>query len=166
MSYDRHPLIDLLKLSGFDLVIEQLNFQLFTKLKDALTADNKSIVAEADTDVLIETIETLSSDDTNAQGDVLRGVIENWCLSVLTPLLDALNEFSDTESIYFSMDNYLYDATISLSGDIEGFADSVEPENVTDLKELLADWENTLDAITNSDELLDAINALPQEEDE
>lgn len=165
MSYDRHPLIDLLKLSGFELAIEPANFQLFTKLKDALTADSQSIVAEAENDVFADTVEIVISDASNAQSDVLRGVIEGWSLSVLTPLLDAINDFSETESIYFSMENYLYDATISLSGDIEGFVESMEIESVPALKELLAEWENTLNVITNSDDLVDVINAIPQEEE-
>ena len=162
MSDNKSPLIDILNLSGFKMAVEPLNFQLFNSLKKALINDSRSTTTLGDTDVLSNTIDTIGSLASNNTDDIegilVRSVIENWSLSVLEPLVDAVNEFSDSETIRIIMQGYLHDASVKWYGNMRQFVESINPDEAEDFKALLKDWENTLDEIGHSDFLTDAFN--------
>ena len=157
-----HPLIEMLRLSGFNFMVKTSNFELFTNLKAALAEDNK-LAQQANGDaskLLTKTLDVI--DGEYVEGAALRSLIDNWCISVLEPFMTALNKHSETENISVIMKSYVYSASqcisayLYLEGDIERFVESLDINTFLAVDTLLTEWESVLGIIDNSDRLLNA----------
>lgn len=169
MQTDNHPLIDLLHLSGLKLLTTHANYSLFISLRDALLADNQSVVSDGEENSFQTFAE--SSDFSQSEGDLLQQLIKDWAINVTKPLIDALNEYTtDDIDLMADTDDYLYTAKIyiraidqmdvyepELASDIANY---VEPEYVDDIKKLCKDWQHTLAVFMNGDEIVEAIEAV------
>jgi len=155
------PFLDLLELSGFTSFLVGGNFSFFTSLKQALLADDKSVLTIDD----VATPLPCDLNDTDGlfqkETDFLLALIESWGLSVVTPLLTALNEYTpigEAElSIYF--EGYLHDAKLYFDN-TQGFIDSLNTDDVKGIKSLLSEWSNTVGEFGNLTELEDLLGAV------
>ena len=169
MQTNTHPLIDLLNLSGLKLLTTQANYNLFTSLRDALLADNQSVVSDAEENSFQTFAE--GSDFSQSEGDLLQQLIKDWAINVTKPLIDALNEYTtDDIGLVAETDDYLYTAKIYIRDTDQmdvyepelasNIAKYVEPEYVDDIKKLCKDWQHTLAVFMNADEIVEAIKSV------
>lgn len=161
MSDNTHPLIELLNLSNGIIFRQRSNYELFNTLKTALEEDGHAFVVRKEVDVLFPTALTGSSDLYSQEGLVLRSLIESWAQSVLAPMLERLNVYSMAdEQLAIDMEGYLYDASLCFNCDLEAFVNQIDSSHLPAFKEVMEDWENTLNVITNSSELTDAFESV------
>lgn len=166
---DRHPLMELLSLSGLKMMANKSNYSLFTRLRDALILDNQSIVSLTDVEVHFQHSISSNEDLNKHQGELLHSMIKSWALNVLEPLVSAINSYTvDDVDVAIDVDGYLLDANVYFREDsaidvyledmtLEYIVNNLDPEYMDDAKKLCADWKHTLAVIINGDDLAELI---------
>lgn len=167
MQNNPHPLIEILKLSDHGFMVKETNFELFTKLRIALTEDGQptSLSGKIDT----QKWSKLSNPD-NLSGDtessLVACMIESWCMAAIKPFVTALNEHVSGKKITIVMTKYTYsaseciDAYLYIKGSADDLRESIKPESVPAIRALISEWDSTFDVISNGDILLSAIYDL------
>lgn len=156
---NKHPLLDLLELSGLSSLIVGGNFGSFLNLKEALSKDDKIPLVGYEHDVAVPLPQDLY--DTNSlfqnENHFLHALIESWCLSVTSPLLTELNCYAPTSNeltIYF--DGYLDSAQLYLEN-ADDFVHSLDSDDVESVQAILSEWSHTIEVFGNAEELKDAL---------
>lgn len=158
----KHPMLQLLELTGLEMMVEKINFAFFLKVKRALEKDSKETKDLYSHPRAFEKSITDTTDLFQNQGSILNTMIAEWALSVIHPLVEHLNDYGDGEaSLELADAGQLLEASVSfIGGDnwANDFVATVDEEDLSDLKDILADWGNTLSVIDNSGELIKAVD--------
>lgn len=162
MSNEKHPLLDLLDLTSLNSFLAVDNFKFFTKLKTALELD-KQIVVEFDSEeASFEESITSTSELFQRDDMVLNAIIEAWANSTTSYLLSALNEHQGEAELTLNYEGWLSEAQMTFD-DINEYVAGIDSDflsdNITDIKEVLEEWKNTVAVISNTDELIAALDA-------
>lgn len=157
MPNTTHPMLRLLELTDLSVFLAHSNFQFFTKLETALIADVKSVVDFGEAEATLYKPISDTNDLFQEQTKILRAMIGGWSCSVMEPMLDSINQYSEDENLTIYFDGYLHDAKLSFDN-IDEFVNSLDNEDVEGVKAILADWSNSVELIENAGTLLDNLN--------
>lgn len=167
MQDNPHPLIEILKLSDHNFMIKKTNLELFSKLRIALTEDGKPTLLSGDssTDRWSKLLKSVSFGAV-IEASVLVSLIENWCMAALEPFMTALNKHVNGKKIVIVMPRYVYpaseciDAYLYFKGSADDLIETIKPESIPAIRELINEWDSTFDVISNGGMLLSAIYDL------
>ncbi|MGO3120125.1 MAG: hypothetical protein ACTIJH_06370 [Moraxellaceae bacterium] len=156
---NRHPLLELLELSGLSSLIVGGNFSSFINLKEALNKDNKIPLVFYEHDVAAPLPQDLY--DTNSlfqnENHFLHALIESWCLSVTSPMLAELNCYADNGNeltAYF--DGEFYSGCVYFEN-TDVFINSLGSDDVDSVHAILSEWSHTVEMFGNAKELTEAL---------
>ena len=159
----KHPMLQLLELTGLEMMVQRVNFAFFLKLKRALEKDSKETKDLQSNPRAFDKIIDDTTELFQNQGSVLNTMIAEWTLSVLHPLVESLNDYGNGDSSLELVDEgYLLETNVSFVGGdnwANDFVASVDVGHLQNIKDILTEWENTLAVIDNSDELIKAIDS-------
>ena len=159
-----HPMLDLLELTGLDAMLDKSNFAFFSKLKKALEKDCQTTTEDDSSARPFETPIANTVDLFDNHIKVLHAMIDEWSMSVMNPFIEQLNDYGDnTADLSLVFDGYLDNPTLAFEGNenwATDFAAGVDADDVADIKDVLADWKNSIKLIDNIDELTSALDAV------
>lgn len=149
---DTHPLIELLEVSSHDVLLAPYNYRFFTSLKAALISDSKSVFSMYEDNTELEESISDTAELHSNQTELLKGVIGSWAVSVMTPLVEALNEIGDdTEAVGIHYDGDLTSGKLYLSN-MECYVQSLVPNQHSEVIDELVGWKNSKVCIGNIEE--------------
>lgn len=162
---DTHPLLRLLGHTDIGTWLYSQPLVFFTELEAALIADNKSLDDTGEHEAMFKKPIADTGDIFQNQSNVIFSMVEGWTLSVMNPLLEDIKNCTDIKGVlYLTFESDGCDIILSFDN-IESFTQKLEPNNVDDLKAVLAAWSNSAALIDNLDEFNDALNGVTQNGD-
>lgn len=150
---------------GF-LQAESLNFQLVSSLEEVLKKDYKSALVDSTNLVSVNFDKPITSteDFFNNEFMVARCILESWCLSVTSELLEEINEGVTDNAVYISLVGGMYDAYLSFEN-VDNYLEEVKTLSfgkVSKIYDALNDWLKTVDFISGGSDLYDEVTKIKQ----
>ena len=160
MSDIKHPLLRLLGYTDLQVFLTEINYQFFNKLETALTEDSKSRddTGEAEATFAMPLADT--NDLFHNQAPTLHAMIEGWALSAMSPLVSTLNDYcNNSDEIILYLDGDLLSAHLCFDN-VDEYINSIDKEDVADIKAELSGWTNSCALINDFDEFIAKLDAL------
>lgn len=160
MSDATHPLMRLLNHTDLTLFLTASNYQFFTKLETALTADAKSLDDTGESEATFAMPLSDTNDLFRNQAPTLHAMIAGWAQGVMEPLVSMLNDYCNSHSdITLYLDGDLHSALLYFDN-VDEYIGSIDKEDVADIKAGLSGWSNSCELIANFDEFVAELDAL------
>ena len=140
----KHPLIELLQSTGFDLASNEANFKVFKDLKLALSRDGFSNKAPSDQILYRAERLHITRNLRNLESGALRAVIDSYVKVNTDDLVSDLNMYSSNE-LSVSIEGELYCGGVvfdNINDWVDGFNGDKDG-----LNDIYGQWEHTIDYI-------------------
>lgn len=157
----------LLTKSGFLFFhASSINFKLHAFLEEALLEDGKPVLINHENKVSVNFDTPITSTDDLFASEfvVAHALLESWCLSVTSDLVNELNKYVEENLISIEVQGRLGDACLVFEG-VNDYIEEVRGldfAKVSKINDCLVDWIETVDFIHDGSELYDTIAQIYQ----
>ena len=156
----KHPLLRLLGHTDLQVFLTEINYQLFNKLEAALTEDSKSRDDTGEAEAVFAMPLADTNDLFQNQAPTLHAMIEGWALGAMSPLVSTLNDYCNSgDEMILYLDGDLLSAHLYFDN-VDEYINSIDKEDVADIKAELSGWTNSCALINDFDEFIAKLDAL------